>query len=341
MLHWPWKNASTARLCIVFPPPIRNLSFAAPFPMVQEELVSDLEVLDYLELFNSTVESARMLGISQSSCSRRYRSFSERFGIGFDRIADRYQATSNFDVLNSLRQASQKLRVRQLRPRFAIGWQLGDMTLPGLDEVGVVLPIRPMNSWRMLSMLEQRLVDIGLMGLMEFQSLLSQPLIRLRSRLLPLSPTMLCVPIGQFSYKLLAHRNHPLQGRRDLNSDELSQYPSPALPLGMAPALMGALQNHGLANQQCGLSDYDEASWEGSARDGLTLSYASPHQVPNLVNRYELQPLNYDLGIHDCIGMVGHRDVLTDPGFHNIFKHCLSSLRVTLNGNGNGIQWLS
>lgn len=309
--------------------------------MVHEELVSDLEVLDYLELFNSTVESAKILGISQSSCSRRYRSFSERFGIGFDRIADRYQATANFDVLNSLRQASQKIRVRQLHPRIVVGWQLGNLSLPALEQVGVMMPIRPMNSWRLLSMLEQRLVDVALMGLMEFGSLLSQPLSRLRSRLQTLSPSMLCVPIGMFDLKLLGHRNHPLQGRRDLNSEVLAQYPSPALPLGTAPVLMGALQNHGLATQQCGLSEYDEACWEGFARDGLGLSYAAPHQVPSVVNRYELQPLNYELGIQDCIGVVGHRDVLADPSFHHIFKHCLSSLRVSLNGNGSGIQWLS
>ena len=309
--------------------------------MVQEELVSDLEVLDYLELFNSTVESARMLGISQSSCSRRYRSFSERYGIGFDRIADRYQATANFDVLGSLRQASQKLRVRQGSPRISVGWQLGDLAIPGLNEAGHVLPIRPMNSWRLLSLLEQRLVDVAVMGLLEFQSLIGHPLARLRARRMPLSPTMLCVPMALFSLKLLAHRNHPLQGRHDLDADQLSQFPSPALPLGMAPILMGALQNHGLASQSCGLQEYDEAIWEGFAGDGVGLSYSGPHQLPSLNHRYELQPLNYELGIRECIGVVGHRDVLADPGFPAIFKHTVNSLSNAFNGNGSGVNWLS
>lgn len=309
--------------------------------MLQDEAVTDLEVLDFLELFNSTVESAKRLGISQSSCSRRYRSFSELFGIGFDRIADRYRATSNFDVLTSLRQAAQKLRVRQLHPRITIGWQLGNLPLPGLDEAGQVLPIRPMNSWLLLSLLEQRLVDVSLMGLMEFQSLLKQPMGRLRSRLIPLSSSMLCVPISLFEFKLFAHHDHPLQGRRDLKADELRQYPSPALPLGMAPALIEALQSHGLASQQCGLIDYDEAFWEGFASNGLGLSYGTPYQVSRLVNHYRLHPLNYALGIHDCIGLVGHRDVLSDPGFHKVYTQSLSCLRTGLNGSSNAIQWLS
>jgi hypothetical protein len=309
--------------------------------MMQEELVSDLEILDYLELFNSTVESAKLLGISQSSCSRRYRSFSEHFGVGFDRIADRYQATSNFDVLTNLRQASQKLRVRHKRARVAIGWQLGSVSLAELSEVSTVLPMRPMSSWRLLSLLEQRLVDVALMGLLEFQSLLNTPLAGLRAKFLTLCPTMLCVPIGLFGFRLLAHRDHPLQGRRDLKDDELARYPSPALPLGMAPNLMRALQIHGLATQQCGLIHYDESYWEGFASDGVGLSYGAPHQLSRLSNVYGLHPLNYELGIQDCIGVVGHRDVLADHAFQHIFKQCLASLRTGLNGGSAAIQWIS
>lgn len=309
--------------------------------MVQEELVSDLEILDFLELFNSTVESAKVLGISQSSCSRRYRSFSERYCIGFDRIGDRYQASANFDVLSSLRQASQKLRVRQANPRISVGWQLGSLAIPALEETGMVLPIRPMNSWRLLSMLEQRLIDIGLMGLLEFQSLLGHALPRLRARRMSLSPTMLCIPMAIFPLKLIAGRDHALQGRNDLSPDDLNQYPSPALPLGMAPTLMGMLQNHGLANQACGLNDYNEANWEGFASNGVGLSYSAPHQLAGLESRYGVRSLNYDLGIQECIGIVGHRDVLTDARFPELFSKTMTSLRRALNGNGAQCHWLS
>jgi hypothetical protein len=309
--------------------------------MVQEELVSDLEVIDFLELFNSTVECGKVLGISQSSCSRRYRAFSNRFGLGFDRIADQYQATQNHDVLHSLRQAAQKLRARSGRARFCLGWQLGGIKLDGFSSLGVHLEARPLNSWKLLSLLEQRLIDVAVMGLMEFQSLLSDPLPRLRARRLPLSPTMLCVPVCQWDLRVLAHVRHPLQGRREITADDLSQYPSPALPLGMAPILMGSLQNHGLANKHCGLLDYEEDTWEGCAADGISLSYGAPHRLADLDARYEIQPLNYDPGMRECIGVVGHRDVLSDPGFPAFFKRLLAQTHAAVGMNGSNVHWLS
>lgn len=309
--------------------------------MARDELVSDQELLDYLELFNSTVESARYLGVSQSSCSRRYRMFSERFGLGFDRVNERYQATENFGVLASLRQASQKLRVRQKRIRFTLGWQLGTAVQALPAHLGTVLPIRPMSSWRLVSLLEQRLLDVAVMGLLEFRSLLPLPLNQLRSRRVPLSVSMLCVPIARLDFELLARRDHPLQTQQELSSDALGHYPSPGLPLGMAPILMSALQSHGLASHPCGLTTYDQDRWEGFAKDGLGLSYAPRHLLHHLLNRYGISRLPYNLGIQDCLGIVGHRDVLTDATFPDIFKQTLSSLRLGLNGQSQAIQWLS
>ena len=308
--------------------------------MIQEELVSDLDVVDFLELFNSTVESSLMLGISQSSCSRRYRAFSERYDIGFDRIGDRYQATHNLDVLANFRQASQKLRIRQGNSRCCMGWQLGGIGLEELNKSVIMLKLRPMNVWHQLSLLEQRLVDVAVMGLMELQSMLGQSLDRLRAKRVPLSPTMWCVPIGTFDLQLVAHQDHPLHGRQDLSQDDLCQYPSPALPMGMAPMLMRDLQNHGLASQPCGLVDYDETAWEGFASDGVGLSYAAPHRLPALSNTYQLRPLRYSLGVKECLAIVGHRDVIGDSLFPTTFNSMVKGLQQEINGSGHGVQWL-
>ncbi len=327
------------RICFVFA--VLRRPWACSYIEAGVLMVLDLEVIDYLQLFGSTVEVGRMLGISQSSCSRRYRAFSQSYGLGFDRVGDTYAAAANFDVLSSLRQAAQKLRVRQARPRVCVGWQLGDVDLPKLHQKGVVLPLRSMDGWRVLSLLEQRLIDVAFMGLFEFEGLIGLPISRLRARPFSLSTSMMCIPLLAYEMKLLAHQRHPLQAENNLDAEQFSRFPSPALPIGMAPALMSALQNHGLATQPYGRSDYDEASWEGMAADGVALSYGAPHRMGHLACRFDLKPLPYSLDIRESIGMVGHRDVFSDVSFPGVFNPCITALKSALMGSGSGMQWLS
>lgn len=309
--------------------------------MVQEDFNTGLEILDYLELFNSTVEAARFLGISQSGCSRRYRGMSESLCLGFDRIVDRYQATANLDVLASLRQAAQKLRVRHRMPRLSLGWQLGTLPMQELEAGCSLLPIRPMDAWQLLSLLEQRLIDVAITGLLEFMPLLEPPPARLRARPLPLSNDLWCVPLVMFPFMVFCHSQHPLQERIDLSSEQLSVFPSPAVSIGMAPNLMRSLQSHGLARQPSGLANYEEMAWEGRACDGTSLSYGGSFLLPNLERRLRLEALNYNLDLHDCLGLVGHRDVITDPAFLRTLRLCRKSLQTALAPSRSALDWLS
>lgn len=308
---------------------------------MQTEFVSDLELLDYLELLNSTVAASEALGISQSSCSRRYRAFSQQCGFGFDRIGERYQPNGNLDVLSNLRQASQRMRVRQAQMRFVRGWQMGEIVLPGLTRFGVDLDVRWMNSWRMLSLLEQRLLDVAVMGILEFQGMIEQSLTRLRLGRQPIGHSMMCIPLCVYELELLAHAEHPLHDHTDeINPDQLATYPSPAISIGSAPMLMAALQLHGLANQQSGLMRYDERKWEGFAANGIGLSYAAPFLLPTLMKRYQLRPVRYGLGIKDCLALVAHKDVLSDPSFKATFRELYSEIQKNLGNSMSGLRWL-
>ncbi|MBV2350319.1 hypothetical protein KUL97_01205 [Synechococcus sp. HK05] len=308
---------------------------------MQTEFVSDLVIIDYLELLNSTVATSEALGISQSSCSRRYRAFSDQCGFNFDRIGDRYQPTSNLDILSNLRQASQRMRVRQAQMRFSRGWQMGEMNLPGLTRFGVDLDVRWMNSWRMLSLLEQRLLDVAVMGILEFQGMMTQSLTRLRLGKHSIGQSMMCIPLCIYELQLLAHTEHPLLDHNDnINPDQLATYPSPAISIGSAPMLMQALHAHGLANQQSGLTQYHESKWEGFAANGIGLSYAAPFLLPELMKRYQLCPVRYPLGIKDCLALVGHVDVLSDPKFGATFRGLLAEIQRVLGTTVSGLRWL-
>ena len=61
----------------------RLLSTNGP-SMFDERVLDNLDVLDHLQLYGSTVKVADLMGLSQSSCSRRYRALSDLFDLGVE-----------------------------------------------------------------------------------------------------------------------------------------------------------------------------------------------------------------------------------------------------------------
>lgn len=307
------------------------------FCMFDERAFSDLDVIDHLQLYGSTVKVAELMGLSQSSCSRRYRSLSEQLDLGFDRGDEGYLPRRNSDVLSSMREAAQKMRVRRSLLRCSTGWQVPALALPsGFNG----LRIDSMSTGRMLSILDARLVDVWIGGLLECQPLIPAALGVVQANRLPLGQTLLAVPLVRWPYVVVSHRSHPLQKRSSITAEDLAIYPSPALPVGVAPLFTTALQQHGLATCSYGSGEFDPQRWEGSASDGHTLSVVPHHRLPELEARLGLLPLPYSLGLQEVIAVVGHRDVVADPAFVSSFQILREALRVSPMGRSPAVSWL-
>ena len=308
--------------------------------MWDEQSIADLDVLDHLELLNSTVKVSQLLGVSQASCSRRYRALSDSVDLGFDRIDGVYAPQQNLDVLASLREAAQKLRVRCSRLRINLGWQMTPLPWPrSWREV----PLSTMSTAEVLSRLDGRLLDLWFGGLLECQPLLSAPLDGLGPQRLALGQSLLCMPLLRWKLLVVARRDHPLvchSAASQLTADDLACYPSPALPMGAAPLLNHQLQNHGLATKPYGPPGYTLERWEGAASDGHSLAYAPPHRLKRLEQQFGLVPLPYDLGITEVAAVVGHRDVLADPCFSGILRQITELLQASPLAGCPGVQWL-
>ena len=302
--------------------------------------IGDLDILDHLELLNSTVEVAKWLSISQSSCSRRYRSFSDQCDLDFDRDSNQYRANKNLDVLADLRKASQGIRVRQGKMRVLRGWQLGRMTLNSFAAFGRELPSRPMCTMQVLTILEQRLVDFAVMGILECRNLITHSFEKLRFGKLPLGARLTCIPICQWNLELIASTDHPLLAKVELSSEDLAEYPSLALPVGTAPVLMSALNQHNLGTRPNNQISYNEDTWEGYANEGMGLSYAAPFLLAELQQHRSLKRLHYDLGITECLAIVGHRDVITDPCFAHHFKATYAEINKKISSASKRVRWL-
>jgi DNA-binding transcriptional LysR family regulator len=305
--------------------------------MFDDRVLADLDVLDHLQLYGSTVKVADLLGLSQSSCSRRYRSLSDQLDLGFDRGDDGYVPSRNLDVLSAMREAAQKLRVRKALLRCSAGWQSPGWSLSsGFRE----LQISSMSTGEVLSLLDGRLVDIWFGGLFECQPLIPTAIEVLQANRLVLGQTLLAIPLLRWEYVVVSHRNHPLQRRSQISPDDLAQYPSPALPLGVAPLFTRALQQHGLANCPYGHSEYSRSRWVGVAADAHSLAVVPPHDLPTLETQLGLLPLPYQLGIKEVMSLLGHRDVIADPCFSKSFQLLRDALRNSPMGRCSNVCWL-
>lgn len=293
-----------------------------------------------MQIFGSTTGCSNYLGISQSSCSRRYRSFSAEFNLGIARTNGGYQASNNGDILASLRQTAQKLRLQRGQFRYVLAWPCGEMgsNLQHRFPNACPIPIAPMGCHGLLTLLDLRLVDLVICGLMELQGLLPQPLTELDGKRLSLTATVHALPLCRWELRLMAHHQHPLAKRHDLHPRELQAYPSPALPLGTAPHLMQQLTQRGLATSCSRLEMHSLKHWEAAAADGQTLSYAAPHQLQRLDQEFGLLPLPHPLGIYETLALIAQAATL------QLANPMLELLRATLRqhpqADCDGMEWL-
>ncbi|MFN9694871.1 MAG: hypothetical protein ACK550_13925 [Synechococcaceae cyanobacterium] len=293
-----------------------------------------------MQIFGSTTGCSNYLGISQSSCSRRYRSFSAEFNLGITRANGGYQASSNGDILDSLRQTAQKLRLQRGQFRYVVAWPCGEMgnNLQHRFPKACAIPIAPMGCHGLLTLLDLRLVDLVICGLMELQGLLPQPLNELDGKRLSLTATVHALPLCRWELRLMAHHQHPLAKRRDLEPHDLQLYPSPALPLGTAPQLMQQLTHRGLGTSSSRLELHSLKHWEAAAADGQSLSYAAPHQLQRLDQEFGLLPLPHPLGIHETLALIAQATTL------QVANPMLDLLRATLRHHPqavcDGMEWL-
>lgn len=301
---------------------------------------SDLDIVDFLQIFGSTTICSNHLGVSQSSCSRRYRQFSTEFNLGIMRVNGNYRASNNGDILDSLRQTSQKLRLQRGQFRYVLAWPCGDLGndfqhhFPSASPI----PIAPMGCHELLSLLDQRLVDLVVCGLMELQSLLPQPLHQLDGERLILSSDVHALPLCRWELRLMAHQQHPLVKRGRLQPRDLLAYPSPSLALGTAPKLMQQLSLLGLGTSSSRLAHHSLEHWEAAAADGHSLSYAAPHQLERLALEFGIIPLPYPLGIHETLALVAQAEML--QAANPILQILRDALRRHPQAQCDGIDWL-
>jgi hypothetical protein len=287
-------------------------------------MLPDLDVLDYLELFNSTVRVSELLKVSQSTCSRRYRLLSDQLQLNFDRVDGGYRALSNADLLNLFRCAAQRLRLRKQELRCV-------NTLPCIapqqaSTLGALLPWEAARGNGVLGALEKRLVDVWLTGLLSLSGQVKLPLEEISPGPLDLQAGLQAIPLFRTTLCVVARDDHPLVERNNVSPADLALYPSSGglLHLAQDPSAQSA----------------DPQGWLACIRDGRSLACVSSHLLPELQQRHRLVQLPYTLNRHDVGALIAHRDLLFDQAFPEILRRFLGELRQAPALSHPSLIWL-
>lgn len=128
---------------------------------MRDILIDGLPILDLLEVTPSTSNVATLANCDQSSVSRIYRHVSESLQLGFRKSNGAYRAHRNQELLASLRQATQLLRLQ--RGPEHLHWVGNWWNAPALAQLHDLTPLpRPWKGeQRTLELLESRVLDLA------------------------------------------------------------------------------------------------------------------------------------------------------------------------------------
>ena len=127
------------------------------------EPIHDLLVFDWVLALGSTKDAAELLGLPQSSVSRRYRALAERFGISMRRKHGELFVSDSGTTLRLLRELSQHFRIEKQVYRWC--WQ--PELLPLLQQLGHIgagstfLKLDPPQWQRRAAFLQSPILDLS------------------------------------------------------------------------------------------------------------------------------------------------------------------------------------
>jgi hypothetical protein len=214
------------------------------------ELLSDIRLLDLLELSGTTVRASQLLNLSQPTVSRRYRALAEDFGLRRD---PRSIKRCRYGATNAMRLLRLGCRAHRLSAGVArigtdlLHWHL----LAGLDWLlPVPVQFRPAYEWAEL--VRQGVLDGAVVSGLE---LIANPEVDVTGlRLLELGSIALALGV-----------------QRQAGSRRPSQPRAVLVPhRGLAPGLHRALLNRGLKLRSVGSSCVTPQHWLRRLADGAT-----------------------------------------------------------------------
>lgn len=225
--------------------------------------IDTLACLDYLIWLRTGDAVSKRTGLNQSTISRNLHKCCETFFLNVKKINNEYVITGDDTLINLERYVHQYHRWKSYRP----------LRVEGMFWSGRTYLATP--------------IDGFVFGNHDYMHV-AQPLAMLRTGMLDawIAPYPDCpaaddselasFPLAYFPCHLIAIESHPLFSiTRELTLEDLTDYPSLALPEGAFPIFEDYAKSLGLWNSPSSIYRYDINKWEGRNATELTTSFAS------------------------------------------------------------------
>ncbi len=298
-------------------------------------------MLDLLEITASTSQVATWLNCDQSSVSRLYRHTSNTLGLGFEKCNGTYQAQRNQDVLCSLRQASQLLRLQ----RGALRW-VGTPWNCAVLAAAIAPPPLPrhwLGEQRTLALLQQHVIDLAVISGLD----VLPP--GWEARRFPFHfGQWVAFGVVRYPIDLASHPDHPLQRQAQLQPGDLAGYPTPSGAAQQFPVLSEYLAQLGLRQSRGHRSSPVSATgsprkclggWEASTADCCHVVPSSTLHRHVLAERVQLAPLKLNTGLRDIDLVLLHRDHEDNTAVERLIG-LIRSTYLSHFGQLDGLDWL-
>ena len=260
--------------------------------------LEELASLDLQLWLRSGEEAANRLHCAQSTISRRNIETLRRFNISMKRSDGEWRLFGNKAFLNLERQIHQLHRLtHQSQPLRleANFWATPVLASPAPahwmlgvgDHVGMERP---------LQLVRERIIDAWIGSY--------QPD-------LPNNDSELAIiDLCSTPVYLVANKNHPLAGKKQLTIEDLEKFPSLSIPGKIFPKTEKILKRHQLWSNPARMQRYKPSAWQGQTEDQVTLCYGTCLALEVMP---ELTILDYDLELVSGESLVVRRDLLSQP----------------------------
>jgi DNA-binding transcriptional LysR family regulator len=262
-----------------------------------------LQALDDVIWLGSEAHAADLSHCNQSTICRRAKQAAKIFSIHLFKIHNEWRISRPSNLLNLERHVHQLFRFQSNnRLRLESDHWVGQQFVPFVPGSWIHSQPRRIGIDKPMQLLQERVLDAWISS-----SVSDLPA--------PNDPSYRVFSLAEMPVEIACAIDHPLVHIKQLSKDDLMQFPSLSLPSHLYPKFSSQMQSKGFWTASSRMRSYDFNQWEARAMGSLA---TIPVNLLSTNANAQLTPLDFNVGINDCVAVVVRRDMAEQAAVHQL-----------------------